>query len=1028
MFPNRLLKFIILIFLLILTAIFSGCKGITTPGISQDTLSAVITANPTSGEAPLEVTFDASKSSAAQGNEIVSYEWDFGNGKTGEGGTVHHGFDSPGNYTVILNISDNKGAVNTSSVIIKVFQPTETVIEHNFNTQNGTEFDTGTGLKIIVPPSLIEGQMNLEVKYDSSPSQSASDLIKLHSNYSITITPQKGFQEKELMTSGMNKDQETTKVSFIFDVPEDVDPQSLAIFEWADEGWYLAGAGDIETIEQLGGVLSPDDKYISIEVPFKNSLSTPAVMNTNTFSLGNFIINKIDFLFAICPMVETGNIPENKDDYIEKKVIFQSLECEELGSGRGIPYKVGILNNSENLIDNSNWRPDWNQPDTGLYTDIYQILNLSEWYLMPSDDEDKKGVLTLRFGIEGGKCTVWLEADGDMLCLKWLLSAIKGVKISSTISSIFKMYIKNVGNSLMGDSVDTGKLVKETRKILEELGVELAKQGISLSLYGKAFTFGFKIGDLIKSIGTYLVMTHHSQPSCPYKNPGYWEWEITVPPIDNNPPIISDLTANPSSININQTTTIICSASDPDGDSLTYTWTKTGGTFEGNTTGPTITWRAPSTPDTYTVECEVSDGKESDSKSVDISVGEFDINGDITNVSPLTDPFILDTWYTTNVYVKNTGNTSHTFKVKTSEPSGTDFEVTEKSITLSAGSTNSVSFKYKFYGTEICRSLTFILYDSSNILLDTYTTGTLCQTGSTLGQVQLLGPSNGATLPLGNITFSWNSVSNATKYQFILYNSQGQVALDTIKTSTSAIVALNTEETITWKVRAGDNSGNWGAWSSIWSLTLKSTTTTTLSFTGLTPSQISTSTAPYQAILSASGSNFNNVNRVSFSWSGAASGSATWYKGDTDWNNKVTVNSDNSMTLKPGVVETNPTWSGTAYWTVTLRDTTGATASRSFTVTYTQLTPQVTGVDPSQPTANPSRQYIDILGNNFASNAQVTLQISSSVYPIPDDRTYFINSARIEVYVGLTDSGNWKVWITNPDGQKSNEYIFYVKP
>ena len=109
---------------------------------------------------------------------------------------------------------------------------------------------------------------------------------------------------------------------------------------------------------------------------------------------------------------------------------------------------------------------------------------------------------------------------------------------------------------------------------------------------------------------------------------------------------------------------------------------------------------------------------------------------------------------------------------------------------------------------------------------------------------------------------------------------------------------------------------------------------TTLSFTGLTPSQISTSTSPYQATLSASGSNFNNVNRVSFSWSGAASGSATWYKGDTDWNNKVTVNSDNSMTLQPGVVETNPTWSGTAYWTVMLRDNTGATASRSFTVTY----------------------------------------------------------------------------------------------
>ena len=93
----------------------------------------------------------------------------------------------------------------------------------------------------------------------------------------------------------------------------------------------------------------------------------------------------------------------------------------------------------------------------------------------------------------------------------------------------------------------------------------------------------------------------------------------------------------------------------------------------------------------------------------------------------------------------------------------------------------------------------------------------------TVGQIQLTSPSNGATLPPGDITFSWNPVSNATKYQFILYNSQGQVALDAIYSGTSSIVELGIEETITWKVRAGDNSNNWGAWSNIWSLTIKST-------------------------------------------------------------------------------------------------------------------------------------------------------------------------------------------------------------
>ncbi|GAH80039.1 unnamed protein product, partial [marine sediment metagenome] len=117
--------------------------------------------NPTSGEAPLEVIFDASESSIAQGNEIVSYEWDFGDGKTGEGRAVQHGFDSPGNYTVILAISDSKGAVDTSSVTIKVFQPTETVVEREFDSQNGIDFDTGTGLKIIIPPTPIEGHIGI---------------------------------------------------------------------------------------------------------------------------------------------------------------------------------------------------------------------------------------------------------------------------------------------------------------------------------------------------------------------------------------------------------------------------------------------------------------------------------------------------------------------------------------------------------------------------------------------------------------------------------------------------------------------------------------------------------------------------------------------------------------------------------------------------------------------------------------------------------------------------------------------------
>ena len=95
---------------------------------------------------------------------------------------------------------------------------------------------------------------------------------------------------------------------------------------------------------------------------------------------------------------------------------------------------------------------------------------------------------------------------------------------------------------------------------------------------------------------------------------------------------------------------------------------------------------------------------------------------------------------------------------------------------------------------------------------------------TSLGQVQLSSPGNGFTLPPMNITFIWNFVSNATKYEIIIYNPLGQVALDQTTTNIHIIVALGTEETITWKVRAGDDSGNWGAWSSTWSLTIKTFT------------------------------------------------------------------------------------------------------------------------------------------------------------------------------------------------------------
>jgi len=77
--------------------------------------------------------------------------------------------------------------------------------------------------------------------------------------------------------------------------------------------------------------------------------------------------------------------------------------------------------------------------------------------------------------------------------------------------------------------------------------------------------------------------------------------------VTNNNPQISSLTATPATLVTGGNSTIRCTASDPDGDTLAYSWTYTGGSISG--TGSTITWTAPATAGTYTVTVLVSDGK-----------------------------------------------------------------------------------------------------------------------------------------------------------------------------------------------------------------------------------------------------------------------------------------------------------------------------------------------------------------------------------------------------------------------------------
>jgi PKD repeat protein len=89
--------------------------SITVGGAQQPT--AVLSATPTSGPAPLAVSFSAAGSSDADGS-IVSYTWSFGDGSTQSGVTAQRTYSTAGTYTATLTVTDNAGLTDSKSVTI----------------------------------------------------------------------------------------------------------------------------------------------------------------------------------------------------------------------------------------------------------------------------------------------------------------------------------------------------------------------------------------------------------------------------------------------------------------------------------------------------------------------------------------------------------------------------------------------------------------------------------------------------------------------------------------------------------------------------------------------------------------------------------------------------------------------------------------------------------------------------------------------------------------------------------------------
>ena len=115
--------------ILILSATFtilllSDCTPIDPIMPDNGTPTATLIADKTSGNAPLEVRFDASKSSDPEKDELT-YLLDFGDGSQSTESIISHTFENAGSYVVSLTVTDTEGATDTDQVTINVDQPVD---------------------------------------------------------------------------------------------------------------------------------------------------------------------------------------------------------------------------------------------------------------------------------------------------------------------------------------------------------------------------------------------------------------------------------------------------------------------------------------------------------------------------------------------------------------------------------------------------------------------------------------------------------------------------------------------------------------------------------------------------------------------------------------------------------------------------------------------------------------------------------------------------------------------------------------
>ncbi len=153
---------------------------------------ASITANPTSGPAPLTVHFSGSNSSDPD-NDPLTYAWNFGDGQTSTAANPDHVYNTNAIYTATLTVTDSHAASNAATAHISVGQTQSGANPHHVET-------------VIAPSPVVIGHEETLTTTISNSGTTAPFIIDMEIyNSSNVQVAQKIYENQSVPTGGQSQ-------------------------------------------------------------------------------------------------------------------------------------------------------------------------------------------------------------------------------------------------------------------------------------------------------------------------------------------------------------------------------------------------------------------------------------------------------------------------------------------------------------------------------------------------------------------------------------------------------------------------------------------------------------------------------------------------------------------------------------------------------------------------------------------------------------------------------------------------------